>query len=100
MNTMNGLGSLSNVIAAVCSVFVPGLGQLVQGRIFKSAFFFVMAAVLWFFMLGWLVHIWAILDAAVWQPKAVVKRAPKNRRTFSNAELYYAIQMPAEQISL
>jgi hypothetical protein len=100
MNTINGPGSLSNVIAAVCSIFVPGLGQLVQGRIFKAAFLFVMAAVLWFFMLGWLVHIWAILDAAVWQPRVVVKSAPKKHRSSSSAELYHAIQMPAEQISL
>jgi hypothetical protein len=29
---------------------------------------FVLAAVLWFFLLGWLVHLWSILDAALWKP--------------------------------
>lgn len=33
---MSGRGSTGNVIAAVCSFFVPGLGQLVQGRIFAT----------------------------------------------------------------
>ena len=28
-----GQGSAGNVIAALCSVFIPGLGQLVQGRL-------------------------------------------------------------------
>ena len=28
---MAGQGSSGNVIAAVCSFFIPGLGQLVQG---------------------------------------------------------------------
>src|SRR5690606_30734160 len=35
-----GQGSAGNVIAAICSFIVPGLGQLVQGRL--------MAALLWF----------------------------------------------------
>jgi hypothetical protein len=31
-----GQGSTGNVIAAVCSFFIPGLGQLVQGRLLKA----------------------------------------------------------------
>lgn len=66
---MAGQGSTGNVIAAVCSVFIPGLGQLVQGRLFAAAFQFVLAGVLWFFLLGWLVHLYSILDAALHKPK-------------------------------
>lgn len=29
---------------------------------------FVLTAVLWFFLLGWLVHLWSVLDAALWKP--------------------------------
>ena len=29
---MEGRGSTANVLAAICSFFIPGLGQLVQGR--------------------------------------------------------------------
>lgn len=28
---------------------------------------FVLAAVLWWFMLGWIVHFWSILDAALYR---------------------------------
>jgi TM2 domain-containing membrane protein YozV len=57
------------VIAALASFFIPGLGQLLQGRVLMAAFQFVLAAVLWFFLLGWIVHIWSIVDAAIWKPK-------------------------------
>ena len=61
---MPGQGSTGNVIAAVCSFFIPGLGQLVQGRIVMAAVQFVLAAVLWWFLLGWVIHLWSIIDAA------------------------------------
>ncbi|PWK82123.1 hypothetical protein [Fulvimonas soli] len=63
-----GQGSTGNVIAAVCSFFIPGLGQLVQGRLLKAAVMFVLAGVLWLFWLGWLVHLWSIVDAALFKP--------------------------------
>ncbi|MDQ8164784.1 MAG: hypothetical protein P3A28_03380 [Gemmatimonadota bacterium] len=66
---MSGQGSTGNVIAAVCSFFVPGLGQLVQGRIFAALVQFVMASVLWIIWLGWLVHLWSIVDAALYKPR-------------------------------
>ena len=66
---MAGQGSAGNVIAALCSFFIPGLGQLLQGRFIAAAFQFVLAAVLWFFLLGWAVHLWSIIDAARWKPK-------------------------------
>ncbi|HEX3817048.1 MAG TPA: hypothetical protein VHW03_02030 [Chthoniobacterales bacterium] len=67
---MGGRGSTGNVIAAVCSFFIPGLGQLVQGRVFMALVQFCLAAVLWVFLLGWLIHIWSIIDAAVWRGPA------------------------------
>ena len=67
---MAGQGSTGNVIAAVCSFFVPGLGQLVQGRLGMAILQFVLAIVLWLFLLGWAIHLWSILDAALWKPAA------------------------------
>jgi TM2 domain-containing membrane protein YozV len=63
-----GQGSTANVIAAICSFFIPGLGQLVQGRPVTALIHFVLAAILWFIFLGWIVHLWSILDAAMWKP--------------------------------
>ena len=65
---MSGRGSTGNVIAAVCSFFIPGLGQLVQGRPFTALIHFVLAGILWVFFLGWLVHLWSIIDAAIYRP--------------------------------
>jgi len=67
-----GPGSAGNVIAALCSFFVPGLGQLIQGRIIKAAIMFVLAGVVWlvsFGTLGWVIHLWSVVDAALWKPK-------------------------------
>jgi len=66
---MAGPGSTANVIAAVCSFFIPGLGQLVQGRIVMALIQFVLAAALWVIWLGWIVHLWSIIDAAIWRPR-------------------------------
>jgi TM2 domain-containing membrane protein YozV len=64
-----GQGSTGNVIAAVCSFFIPGLGQLVQGRLLKAIIMFVLAAALWVLWLGWIIHLWSILDAALYKPQ-------------------------------
>ncbi|MEP1448111.1 MAG: hypothetical protein ABJK37_18555 [Paraglaciecola sp.] len=71
---MSGQGSGGNVIAAICNFFIPGLGQLVQGRILAAIVFFVLVSVnyslaatgILFFMafFGFIFHIWAIIDAA------------------------------------
>ena len=66
-----GPGSGGNVIAALCSLFIPGLGQLVQGRILVALVFFVGSGVLWFISfgtLGWIIHLWACVNAALWKP--------------------------------
>lgn len=74
---MSGQGSGGNVLAAICSFFIPGLGQLVQGRVMKALMFFVVTAVCYalvatvilFFMWlpGAIFHLWAIIDAATYK---------------------------------
>ncbi|MDG1732302.1 MAG: hypothetical protein P8H39_04920 [Thalassotalea sp.] len=71
---MAGQGSGGNVLAAICNVFIPGLGQLVQGRLMAAILFFTISAVLYFTIVLWivgaLVHLWAIIDAARYRPYA------------------------------
>ena len=64
-----GQGSTGNVIAALVSFFIPGLGQLTQGRVLAALGFFVLSGFLWFFLLGWIGHVLAAIDAAIWKPK-------------------------------
>jgi len=66
---MAGQGSTGNVIAALCSFFIPGLGQLIQGRLLMAIIQFILAGLLWIVLLGWLVHLWSILDAAMYKPR-------------------------------
>jgi len=71
---MSTQGSGGNVLAAICSFFIPGLGQLVQGRILAAIIFFVLVSVnyalsatgILFFMaaFGFIFHVWAIINAA------------------------------------
>ncbi len=72
---MSGQGSGGNVIAAICNIFFPGLGQLVQGRIGAAIGFFlfwVISGALTWVLVGWvllpIVYIWAIIDAAKFRP--------------------------------
>jgi TM2 domain-containing membrane protein YozV len=75
----SGRGSAGNVIAALCSLFVPGLGQLVQGRVLWALFWFVFAGLAWTitFVLtfgilpfgGALVNLFACIHAAVYTPR-------------------------------
>lgn len=67
---MAGQGSGGNVLAALCSFFVPGLGQLLQGRVFMALVMFVLAGLLWFVLLGWAVHLWSVIDAARFSPRS------------------------------
>ncbi len=60
-------GSAGNVIAALCSFFIPGLGQLVQGRPFAGLLHFVLAGLLWIIFLGWVAHLASALDAAIYR---------------------------------
>jgi TM2 domain-containing membrane protein YozV len=65
---MAGRGSTGNVIAALASFFIPGLGQLLQGKLVRAIVMFLLAAVLWWILLGWIIHLWSILDAALYRP--------------------------------
>jgi TM2 domain-containing membrane protein YozV len=74
----NGRGSTGNVIAALCSLIVPGLGQLIQGRLLSAILWFVTAciafAITWILTLsllpfGWfIVAVLSCISAAVWRP--------------------------------
>ncbi|WP_417761847.1 hypothetical protein [Shewanella sp.] len=68
---MSQQGSSGNVIAAICNIFIPGLGQLVQGRLLAAILFFIFTAggyALWWLIIppiiAVIVHLWSILDAA------------------------------------
>lgn len=72
---MSGQGSTGNVLAALCNVFFPGLGQLIQGKILPAIFIFALVTVsyaLWFLIFpavfGAVIHLWAIYDAATFRP--------------------------------
>lgn len=72
-----GQGSTGNVIAAICSFFIPGLGQLVQGRVFSAIMWFVAAciafAITWLLTLsllpfGWfVVAVFSCINAAIYR---------------------------------
>ena len=71
---MSGQGSGGNVLAAVCSFFIPGLGQLVQRRLLPAFLFFVIVGINYFFavliipaVIGGIFHLWSIIDAARFQ---------------------------------
>lgn len=72
---MASQGSGGNVLAAICNVFIPGLGQLVQGRILAALLFFVGAGIAYatlVIVIGYvlvpIVYLWAIIDAAKFKP--------------------------------
>lgn len=65
-----GRGSTGNVVAAIASFIIPGLGQLAQGRLFAAVFMFVLSGIIWlvsFGTLGWVGHVIAALHAAVYK---------------------------------
>lgn len=63
-----GSGACGNVICALASFFIPGLGQLLQGRWILAGTMFVLTALLWLVLLGWVIHLWSIVDAAIYKP--------------------------------
>jgi len=68
---MQGQGSSGNVIAALASFFIPGLGQLVQGRMLAALLHFILTGILWvvtFGLGGWIGHIISCIEAARWKP--------------------------------
>jgi TM2 domain-containing membrane protein YozV len=73
----NGQGSAGNIIAALCSFFIPGLGQLLQGRLLSAIGWFLFASVAfivtWLLTLsllpfGWfLVSVFSCINAALYR---------------------------------
>jgi TM2 domain-containing membrane protein YozV len=78
-SSTTGQGSAGNVIAAICSFFFPGLGQLVQGRVLSALGWFLTAclafALTWLitlstFPFGWfVVSLFACINAAIYRPR-------------------------------
>jgi len=71
---MAGQGSAGNVIAAICNVFFPGLGQLVQGRIIHALIFAIICVggyALWWLIfpavIAGVCHLFSIIDAATYK---------------------------------
>jgi len=67
----NGRGSTGNVLAAIASFIIPGLGQLAQGRLFSAFFIFLLSGAIWVVTLGtlgWIGHVVAALHAAMYTP--------------------------------
>ncbi len=68
---MSPQGSVGNVIAAIASFFIPGLGQLVQGRVFAALIFCLIIYTCYLFwvliippIIGFIIHVWCVIDAA------------------------------------
>ncbi|MCH8013084.1 MAG: hypothetical protein IIA61_14275 [Candidatus Marinimicrobia bacterium] len=66
---MAGQGTGGNVLAALASFFVPGLGQLLQARLGIAIVQFILAVGLWIVLFGWIIHLWSVIDAAKFEPK-------------------------------
>ena len=67
-------GSAGNVISAICNVFFPGLGQLVQGRLMAAIIFAIVCVggyELWWMVIPAIIsgifHLWSIKDAATYK---------------------------------
>lgn len=60
---------------ALASLLVPGLGQLIQGRLARALNYLVLALLIWIvlssvsvhYFWGVLLHVLAALDAALWK---------------------------------
>ena len=71
---MASKGSTGNVISAICNVFFPGLGQLVQGRLMAALIFAIVCVggyALWWMVIPAIIagifHVWSIIDAATYK---------------------------------
>lgn len=51
------------IVACVLSLTLAGLGHAAIGKFKRGLFTFLAAFVLWFVLLGWIVHLWAIYDS-------------------------------------
>ncbi len=76
---MSSQGSAGNVIAALCNVFFPGLGFLIQGRILAAIFTAMLVfggyALFWLVVpaiLAGVIHLWAIYSAATFKAQDTI----------------------------
>ncbi|MBA2664038.1 MAG: hypothetical protein H0U74_17240 [Bradymonadaceae bacterium] len=52
-------------MALLLSLILCGTGQIYNGEVSKGIIMMVLCFLLWFVLLGWVVHIWSIVDAVV-----------------------------------
>jgi len=91
---MSRQGSIGNIIAALASFLLPGLGQLLQGRVFTALFFFVTYGVLGLilFTSGYLwisipllfILFWATANAGSWEPFIETPWTKEEWKTWKN----------------
>lgn len=60
-------GDSAVLARGLCSLVVPGLGQFLQKRNKAAAWQFFPAVLLWFVLLGWVMHIFSAFDAASYE---------------------------------
>jgi len=60
-------GETNNILAAFISFLFAGVGQICQGRILMGVIQLISAIILWFFLMGWIIHIWSCIDAALFK---------------------------------
>jgi hypothetical protein len=79
MSTTAGQGSAGNVIAALCDLFFPGLGHLIQGRVLGAIGWFLAAclagAATWVLTLGTLPFGWLVVSVLACISAATYKRS-------------------------
>lgn len=52
-------------MALLLSLILCGTGQIYNGEVSKGIMMMILCFLLWFVLLGWVVHIWSIVDAVV-----------------------------------
>ena len=56
---------LQTGLATFLSLVVTGLGQAYNKQWIKAIFLFVVSSVFWMVFLGWVIHLWGVVDAGV-----------------------------------
>jgi len=57
------------MLAGLASLIIPGVGQLMQGRFVTGLMVMIVTGLLWCIGLGYIMHVVAAVDAAIWKPK-------------------------------
>jgi hypothetical protein len=94
-------GSAGNMIAAIASFFIPGLGQLAQGRLIGVLHFFLAMlfhAVGWVIVVGGLVmHVYSAYEAGSYRPGRYDKLQGKVKDRFRKEKPVDAEVIPIER---